>query len=128
MFTKDLKTETTSTAILKSQSVTSTTTSAAFDTQPYAGNLLLVANIAAATAGTSPTLDVKVQDCATSGGTYVDVSGYTLTQVTTTDSLQTLSIDKRLVRQFVKVVATLGGSASPAFPVSVTVTGYKQAQ
>lgn len=125
MFTKDLKTETTTVTVLKSQSITATNTGTGVDTAAYAGNMLLIANIAAATAGTTPTMDVKVQDSA-DNSSFADVTGLTLTQVTTTDSLQTLSIDKRTVRRYIRTISTIGGTSSPAFPMSLTLTAYKQ--
>jgi hypothetical protein len=72
-------------------------------------------------------MDVKIQDSA-DNSTFADVSGYTLTQVTTTDSLQSLSIDKRLVRRYVRAVFTIGGTSSPSFPCSAVIVPYKQAQ
>jgi hypothetical protein len=36
----------------------------------------------AAGGGSSPTLDIKLTECATTGGTYTDLSGATFTQVT----------------------------------------------
>lgn len=125
MFTRDLKTETTVVTVLKSQSVVATNTGTGVDTATYTGNMLLIANIAAATAGTNPTMDVKVQDSA-DNSSFADVSGYTLTQVTTSDSLQTLSIDKRLVRRYIRTISTLGGTSSPAFPMGITLVAYKQ--
>ena len=73
--------------------VTATQTSGALDLLTYDGDVVLILDCSAS-GGSSPTLDIKVQDCATSGGSYADVSGAAFTQVTTSASLQTLALNK----------------------------------
>ena len=104
--------------------VTSTATSSAIDLLEYDGDVLLVLDCAAGT-GTSPTLDIKLTECATTGGTYTDLSGATFTQVTDSASMQTLVISKDSAERFIKIVQTITGS-SPSFTFSVNLIGVKK--
>lgn len=65
--------------------------------------------------GAGTTEDGKVQECATSGGSYVDVPGATITQITTAGGAQLYVMDINLTKRlrFLKVVGTgAGGSAA----------------
>ena len=104
--------------------VTSTATSSAIDLLEYDGDVLLVLDCAAGT-GTSPTLDIKLTECATTGGTYTDLSGATFTQVTDSASIQTLVINKDSAERYIKIVQTITGS-SPSFTFSVTLICVKK--
>ena len=104
--------------------VTSTATSSAIDLLEYDGDVLLVLDCAAGT-GTSPTLDIKLTECATTGGTYTDLSGATFTQVTDSASMQTLVISKDSAERFIKIVQTITGS-SPSFTFSINLIGVKK--
>ena len=104
--------------------VTSTATSSAIDLLEYDGDVLLVLDCAAGT-GTSPTLDIKITECATTGGTYTDLSGATFTQVVDAASMQTLVINKDSAERYIKIVQTITGS-SPSFTFSVNLIGVKK--
>ena len=104
--------------------VTSTATSSHIDLLEYDGDVLLVLDCAAGT-GTSPTLDIKLTECATTGGTYTDLSGATFTQVTDSASMQTLVINKDSAERYIKIVQTITGS-SPSFTFSVNLIGVKK--
>ncbi len=112
------------TAAVASASVTATATSGAIDLKEFDGDVLLVLNCAAGT-GSSPTLDIKVQDSDESGGTYGDLSGATFTQVTDAASVQTLEVNKDECKRFIKVVQTVGGS-SPVFVYGISLVGAKK--
>lgn len=72
------------------------------------------------TSGTSPTMDVKIQDSA-DNSTYADVTGYTFTQVTAAlTNPSVLTIDIRNLRRYARAVVTMGGT-SPSFLCSVTL-------
>lgn len=103
---------------------TSTATSSAIDLLEYDGDILLILDCAAGT-GSSPTLDIKLTECATTGGTYTDLSGATFTQVTGSASLQTLVINKDSAERFVKIVSTIGGS-TPSFTFSLNAVALKK--
>jgi len=104
--------------------VTSTATSSAIDLLEYDGDVLLILDSAAG-GGSSPTLDIKLTECATTGGTYTDLSGATFTQVVDAASMQTLTINKDSSKRFVKIVQTIGGS-SPTFTFSINLIGLKK--
>ena len=112
------------TAAVASASVTATATSSAIDLKEFDGDVLLVLNCAAGT-GSSPTLDIKVQDSDETGGTYGDLSGATFTQVTTSASVQTLEVNKDECKRFIKIVQTVGGS-SPVFVYGISLIGAKK--
>ena len=103
---------------------TSTATSSAIDLLEYDGDILLILDCAAGT-GSSPTLDIKLTECDTTGGTYTDLSGATFTQVTGSASLQTLVINKDSAERFVKIVSTIGGS-TPSFTFSLNAVALKK--
>ena len=111
-------------AAVASASVTATATSSAIDLKEFDGDVLLVLNCAAGT-GSSPTLDIKVQDSDETGGTYGDLSGATFTQVTTSASVQTLEVNKDECKRFIKLVQTVGGS-SPVFVYGISLVGAKK--
>lgn len=105
---------------IRPQAATATVTGAGVDTLGYndASCTLEVGTVS----GTTPTLNVKLQDSATSGGTYADITGATFTQVTASDKSQTirvggLGIDKK---RFIRAVATIGGT-TPSFGVAVNL-------
>ena len=99
----------------------------AFDTQGYQDRLKLIAVIGAVT-GTTPTLDIKVQDCDTSGGTYADlVTPVTFAQLVTAsaNTVAAIGVDTQACRRYIKLYATAAGT-SPSFTMGVTVVGQKQ--
>ena len=112
------------TAAVASASVTATATSSAIDLKEFDGDVLLVLNCAAGT-GSSPTLDIKVQDSDETGGTYGDLSGATFTQVTDAASVQTLEVNKDECKRFIKIVQTVGGS-SPVFVYGISLVALKK--
>jgi len=97
--------------------VTSTATSAAIDLKEYDGDVSLILTSAAGT-GSSPTLDVKVQDSDASDGTYGDLSGAAFPQVTDSASMQVITFSKDEAKRYIKIVQTVGGS-TPSFTFSI---------
>ena len=93
------------------------------DLQGYQGVLKIVLDSGAG-GGTTPTLDVKIQD-STDNLTFADVSGKVFTQVTDSASIQSLAIDTRAVRRYIRAVLTIGGS-TPTFGLAAIVVGQKQ--
>ena len=104
--------------------VTSTATSAAIDLKEYDGDVSLILTSAACT-GSSPTLDVKVQDSDASGGTYGDLSGAAFTQVTDSASMQVITFSKDEAKRYIKIVQTVGGS-TPSFTFSINGLALKK--
>jgi hypothetical protein len=97
------------------------------DLQPYSGKVRVTLNIGAVT-GTTPTLDIKAQDCDTSGGSYADLATPVAFAQKVTASANTndsIVLDTRACRRFVKLYGTAGGT-SPNFTLSVVAIGQKQ--
>lgn len=102
---------------------TASAASAAFDLQLYEGVQAFILSAGAATAGTLPTLDLKITECDTSDGTFTDVASGAFTQITDTAGVQKLSIDVKSLKRYVKADWTIGGTSNPAFPFGVAHEG-----
>lgn len=77
-----------------------------------------------AVSGTTPTLDVKMQESDTSGGTYADISGATIAQVTAADKYKVINF--RRTKRFCRAVATIAGT-TPSYALAVAILGQKKA-
>lgn len=107
---------------------TSTLTGSAVDVSDYTGPLHIILQSSAATAGTDPTLNVKLTECDTPGGSYTDVSGATFTEVTdAADVTQMITVDVDSLKQYVKIVGTIGGTVTPTFGFGISAVGVLQA-
>lgn len=108
---------------------TATLTGTALDVVDYEGSALVVLNAAAATAGTTPTLNVKLQHSATTtSGDFADVTGATFTQVTDvagTAGVQALKLNVSDLKRYLRVIGTIAGS-SAAFDFTVEFVGVKK--
>lgn len=103
---------------------TAAATSTGFDLQGYIGEVLVVQQTGAITG----TLDGKVQDCDTVGGTYADLPGtpnpgLVGAQVTTANQIRQVTIPVNNVRQFIRYLGTV---ATGPVLISVVVLGFKQ--
>lgn len=127
MYIKDIQNELTQFELFGGQRLTVTGNGTGVNVSDYNGVLKLVLSFGAG-GGTSPTLDVKIQDSA-DDSTYADLSpAKAFTQVTdAAASFQTLGLDTRSVRKFIRAVATLTGT-SPTFDGAVVAIGSKQYQ
>jgi len=121
----DLKGNLNIVVVRKSAAVTATGNGTGLDLMGYEGKVAIVFNVAAATAGTNPTYDAKVQD-SPDNSTFTDIAGATITQVTTTDSIQVLSVDVRAQARYIRIVETIGGTSSPSFPAGAVLVSEKQ--
>ena len=114
--------------LLPMQSVTATGNGTGVDVQAYVGQVAVVL-AAKCTAGTNPTLDVKLQDSA-DNSTFADITGATFTQVTNADTSAAVSekitININSAARYVRAVATIGGTSSPAFMTACAFVGVKQ--
>lgn len=115
----------TGTPLVRASVNTANVTSAAFDLSQYLAGTLKASQHVGAVTGTAPTLDGKFQDSA-DGVTFADVAGLTFAQVTASSSDQSLQLDPRAVRRYVRYVGTIAGSASPSFTMHVGVIGVKR--
>jgi len=82
------------------------------------GEAIIILSSDAASAGTDPTLDVKLQE-SSDNSTFTDISGATFTQVTNAASSQKISINTNDVKRYLRAVGTIGGTSSPAFTYAV---------
>jgi len=96
---------------------------AGMDLQGYQGVSKVVLNSGAG-GGTTPTLDAKIQDSA-DNSTFADIPGKVFTQVTGNASIQSLAIDTRAVKRYIRADLTITGT-SPTFGLAVTAVGQKQ--
>lgn len=78
--------------------------------------------------GTSPTLDVKLQQSSDDGGSdaYADISGATFTQLTdAADTTEAIYVDLDGSEQYIRCVFTIGGT-SPTFDCGVLLLAKNQ--
>jgi len=107
---------------------TSTYTGTGQDVSNYTGPCHVILQSSAATAGTTPTLAVKLQDSDVVGSGYEDVTGATFTGLTdAVDVTQMITIKPDELKKFVRVVGTIGGTATPTFGFGVSMVGVLQA-
>lgn len=99
---------------------TSTTNGSWIDVRPYnQGDMPLLLEVGTVS-GTSPTLDVKIQDATDGSGTgAADITGATFTQVTASNSKQKLVLKAGSTRGYIRAVQTIAGT-SPSFMAGVT--------
>ncbi len=64
--------------------------------------------------GTSPTCDIKLQECATLGGSYTDVAGGAVPQIT---AAGTYELHVHWLQSYIRHHTTLGGT-TPVFGVT----------
>lgn len=108
---------------IRPQTATATVTGQALDFQDADGPCFAALQVGTVS-GTSPTLDVKVQESATSGGTYTDVTGAAFTQVTASNKAQVINFKRTL--RFCRLLGTIAGT-SPSFALAGQIYGQKKA-
>lgn len=108
---------------VKPQTATATVTGGAVDLVETDGPCFAIVAVGTVS-GTSPTLDVKVQESDTSAGTYTDISGATFAQITASN--KTLAINFKRSKRFVRLLATIAGT-SPSFACAGIIFGEKRA-
>ena len=99
---------------------TSTGQTSGIDLKDYDGDVVFLLDSAAGT-GTSPTLDVTIEDSA-DNSSFAAITDAAFTQVTGTASAQKLVVNKDSARRYVRVKYTLGGT-TPSFTFSVNAVG-----
>jgi len=102
---------------------TVTTNGAGFDATQHLGLGKAILD-AGAGGGTTPTLDVKLQDSA-DNASFADIAGAAFAQVTTVASLQSIAVNLDSARAFIRAVATIGGT-TPTFTFGVIIVARKQ--
>lgn len=105
---------------------TATFNTADIDLTKYSGPVQVILTSSAG-GGTTPTLNVKLQDATASGGTYADITGAAFAEVTdAADSTQMITLQADETRGFIKVVGTITGT-SPTFDMAVVAVGCLKA-
>jgi hypothetical protein len=102
---------------------TATGQTSGIDLQQYDGDVVFVLDSAAGT-GTSPTMDVTIEDSA-DNSSFAAITGAAFTQVVDAASAQKLVINKDEARRYVRVKYTIAGT-SPSFTFSVNGIGAKK--
>jgi hypothetical protein len=75
-----------------------------------------------AVAGTTPTLDGKIQESSDSSN-WSDITGATFTQVTGSGDTQAITFNR--TKRYVRYIGTIGGT-SPSFAVAVVISEQKK--
>lgn len=106
--------------------VTSTSTGSGIDIRDYIGRIGIRLSCPVASAGTSPTMIVKIQD-SPDNSTFTDISGAVFT--TATDAVavdEEIVIDADKQARYIRAVGTVGGSNTPTFTYAVVGYGAKK--
>lgn len=112
------------TAVLAPARKTASENGSAIDLQQYVGDYKVVLSTSAG-GGTSPTLDVKLQD-SDDASTFADISGAAFTQVTSAAaSTQSVDLNANAVKRYIRAVTTITGT-SPTFDMALVGVGVKQ--
>ena len=122
-------------AATNTKAAAATTNFTGIDITKYDGGMKLVLDATVGT-GTTPTLDVKIQDSADStngtDGAWADLSpAVVFVQVAAAAyangvNTQAIGVQANNVRKWIRAVATVGGSASPTFTFSVVASIPRQ--
>jgi|SRR5262245_22636127 len=109
---------------IEPKALTTTTNGAAVDLVDGGPSPCFATLHVGAVTGTTPTLDVKIQESDTSGGTYTDITGATFAQQTASNKW--LAINFNRTKRFCRAVATIAGT-TPSFTLAVVIFGQKKA-
>ncbi len=103
------------------------TPSSGVDVSDYTGAMNIILQSSAATAGTNPTLNCKLQESDESGANFTDVSGATFAEVTdAADVTEMIIVNVDELKQYIRVVCTVGGTSTPTFQFGVSAVASKQ--
>jgi hypothetical protein len=91
----------------------------------YTGTAKIILHCAAGTGNMTNTVKLQHSDTDVDGN-YADISGKAFTQVTTTASLQAISLNVDTCKKYLRAVSTIAGT-TPSFPMSVVAVVRKQA-
>lgn len=97
--------------------LTTTTNGIAIDTNGF-DDAQAVLDTGART-GTSPTLNVKIQESTDGSTGWTDISGAVFAEITAADQHKSLGINLRTVKRYIRYVFTLAGT-SPTFLTSAS--------
>lgn len=116
--------ESSSEEILPGVRVTATGNGTGVDLLDYEGDMAFTL-LSSAGGGTTPTLDVKLQD-SPDNSTWADITGATFTQVTdAADAHERILVDLDAADRYVRAVKTVAGT-TPTFDCGLTAIGFKK--
>jgi len=105
---------------------TTTLTGTGIDVLDYEGVCLAILNSGAASAGTTPTLNVKLQH-SDDDSTYADVTDGAFTEVTDAAAVvEALKFNVSDLKRYLRVIGTIAGSGA-TFDFGVEFVGIKKA-
>jgi hypothetical protein len=107
--------------LLAAASITASANETGVAVAPARGQAAAVLTVGAATAGTLPTFDFKLQSSEDNSTNWTDIPGAAATQVTTVASAQLIPFTPGAVQKYVRAVVTIGGTSSPAFPAAAVL-------
>ena len=110
--------------LVRASANTATFNGGSMDLQQYTGTLRVSQHVGAV-AGTTPTLDGKIQDSA-DNVTFADVPGSIFPTVTAANNDQVINVDTRAVRRYIRYVGTIGGSNGQSYTFNVAALGLKK--
>lgn len=102
---------------------TATANGVAIDLMESSENCFAIQEVGAVS-GTTPTLDTKVQESDTSGGTFTDVPAAVFAQVVASNKSQAINFKR--TKRFCRLVNTIAGT-SPSFANAGQIFGQKKA-
>jgi len=103
--------------------VTATAESAAVDLRDYEGPITVIMHSTAS--GTGVTNALKLQECATSDGTFTNVSGGGFTTIANTASSQSVRVNSDSLMRYLKLDFVIAGGTGEGV-VSASVIGKKK--
>jgi hypothetical protein len=105
--------------LLATTTVTAIGDGTAVDLQGYEGDIQIILNATAAGAGA--TFDTRIEESATSGGSYTAVTGGGFTQIDNAASKQVLTLNSNDLKRFIRFSRTTDAGTGSS---SMTVNGY----
>lgn len=97
----------------------------AIDLRDYVGDVKVILSTSAG-GGTTPTLDVKLQESDATGSGFTDISGAAFAQVTdAADSTEAIVISADSNKRYLRAVVTIDGT-NPTFDMALVAVGLKQ--
>lgn len=97
------------------------------DLQGYQGKVKIIMTLGAI-AGTTPTLDIKVQG-SSDNNTFADLAtpvAFAQKVTGSANSVDAIVVDTRAVPRYLQLYGTVGGTGSPSFTVGYILIGQKQ--
>lgn len=116
------------TLLLPADRTASAATPTGVDVTAFEGNIACIVESAVGT-GTTPTFDLKLQHSDSISGTYTDITGAAITQITDAAAgalnRQKIIINSNNIKAFVRAPTVISGT-SPHFISSAILVGTKQ--